>query len=218
MKTDLFVQQLDGLLATYADMQKRSEYTDLSDIKEDETQSLVSRAIAAIYRISGYSSTYGKEVSRILERSPALHVHTSLIVGIVRALREDLNAGYLQSLTEIVHAEVFADFIEMASHLLSNGYKDAAAVIAGSTLESHLRELAGKNGVPVEVDAKPIKAERINQELAKATVYTVLDQKNVTAWLDLRNKAAHGDYAAYSTEQVKLLLSSVQDFITRHPA
>lgn len=218
MNNNLFVQQLDVLLAAYADMYERSHYNDLSDLKEDERQSLISRAIAAIHRISGYSSTYSKEVSRTLERNPELHVHTPRIIGIVNALREDLNAGYLQSLTEIVHAEVFADFIEMASYLLSNGFKDAAAVIAGSTLESHLRTLAVKNGVPIEVDSKPLKAERINQELAKATIYTILDQKNVTAWLDLRNKAAHGDYTAYSAEQVKLLLSSVQDFITRHPA
>ncbi|ADB42116.1 hypothetical protein Slin_6156 [Spirosoma linguale DSM 74] len=40
----------------------------------------------------------------------------------------------------------------------------------------------------------------------------------VTVWLYLRNKTAHGDYTAYSTEQVQLLLTNVQDFITRHPA
>ena len=42
--------------------------------------------------------------------------------------------------------------------------------------------------------------------------------KNITAWLDLRNSAAHGDYAAYTKEQVKLLIASVQNFIIRYPA
>jgi hypothetical protein len=43
-------------------------------------------------------------------------------------------------------------------------------------------------------------------------------QKNVTAWLDLRNKAAHGKYAEYQGEQVSLLLAAVRDFITRASA
>jgi len=46
----------------------------------------------------------------------------------------------------------------------------------------------------------------------------LLDQKNVTAGLDLRNKAAHGNYADYNIGQVKILISNIQDFITRIPA
>lgn len=218
MKTDLFIQQLDAIISAYTTMQEQSRHDDLSDLQKHERQSLISRAIAAIHRISGNSSTYNAEVKRILERLPHLHTHTSSIIGIVKALREDLNAGYLQSLAEIVHSEVFADFIDMATHLLENGYKDAAAVIIGSTFESHLKKLASKNGVLLEVDGRPVKAEKLNQEMARANVYTLLDQKNVTAWLDLRNKAAHGNYNEYASDQVKLLIASVQDFITRNPA
>ena len=53
----------------------------------------------------------------------------------------------MDSLAALAHAEVFADFLEMAQHLLDVGYKDAAAVIAGSALEAHLRQLAVKTGV-----------------------------------------------------------------------
>ena len=218
MNTNVFVQQLDDLLLLHTTMRSQSKYDDLSDLNEYERQELISRAIAAVHRISGQSSTYSIEVNRILKHNPELHTHTGPIIGVVKALREDLNAGYLQSLAEIVHAEVFADFIDMAKHLLQNGYKYADAVIIGSTLESHLKKLAVKNGVPLDTDGKPVKAERLNQEMVKANVYTVLDQKNVTAWLDLRNKAAHGDYSEYGTDQVKLLIVSVQDFITRHQA
>ena len=58
----------------------------------------------------------------------------------------------------------------------------------------------------------------LNSELAAKDVYSKLDQKSVTAWLDLRNKAAHGHYADYTTEQVSLLLQSVRNFIARLPA
>ena len=42
-----------------------------------------------------------------------------------------------------------------------------------------------------------------------------LIQKQITAWLDLRNNAAHGKYSEYTQEQVSLLLQGVMDFIIR---
>jgi glutaredoxin len=36
-----------------------------------------------------------------------------------------------------------------------------------------------------------------------AKVYSLLDQKNITAWLELRNKAAHGEYEKYVAQQVE---------------
>jgi hypothetical protein len=63
----------------------------------------------------------------------------------------------------------------------------------------------------------PRKAESLNADLAKSPAYGKLDQKNVTSWLDLRNKAAHGHYTEYNHQQVELLLASVRDFVARHP-
>jgi hypothetical protein len=139
-------------------------------------------------------------------------------MGVVNALRDDLYDGFEKTLIELVHADTFADFLEMALHLLQSGYKDAAAVITGSTLESHLRSLAAKHNVEIESKDRPVKADKINSDLAKSEAYSKLDQKNITAWLDLRNKAAHGNYAEYSKEQVELLITSVRDFIGRVPA
>ncbi|MDX6610131.1 MAG: hypothetical protein QOF85_2056 [Solirubrobacterales bacterium] len=91
---------------------------------------------------------------------------------------------------------MFADFLEMANHLLGEGYKDAAAVIAGSTLEGHLRTLAEKLGLPTSNDVgEPLKAARLNEDLRKAEAYEKNDQKAVTAWLGIRNDAAHGTMA-----------------------
>ena len=218
MDLSVLVKQLDVLLESYKAMQLRSEQNDLSDLPKPERQSLVTRSIAAVHRISGPSSTYSEEVDRILKQNPPLHLHTSPIMGIILALREDTASGYIQNLTEIVHADIFSDFLDMARHLLDNGYKDPAAVLAGSTLESHLKNLAIKNSIPTENAGKTKKASQLNVDLTKANVYNKLDEKNVTAWLDLRNKAAHGSYTEYNLDQVKLLVSSIQDFISRIPA
>lgn len=158
-----------------------------------------------------------------MEKFPHLHENTSPVMGVVYALRDDIAAGYVQTLVELVHGGVFGDFLEMAHHLHDSGYKDAAAVIAGSTLESHLRELSAKNGIDVNEitnakDFRAKKADRLNAELAGKGAYSKLDQKNVTAWLDLRNKAAHGKYEEYQLEQVTLLIAGIRDFVTRNPA
>lgn len=64
---------------------------------------------------------------------------------------------------------------------------------------------------------RPKKAEQLNQELCKAGAYAMGDQKQITAWLELRNKAAHAEYGAYDTAQVELMLRGVGNFIVRVP-
>ena len=109
--------------------------------------------------------------------------------------------------------------MEMAKYHLSEGYKDAAAVIAGCVLEENLRKLCAKSTIS-DSDAKgsPKKASVLNDELVKAGVYTKLEQKSVTAWLDLRNHAAHGHLDKYDAKQVELYMQGILDFLTRFPA
>ena len=212
---DDFVEQLENLICKCDEIQKKSKHNDLSDLPKMEVQSLVTRSISAIHRISGSKSTYSMEVKRLFVLSPSIHLHAVPIFGVLKALLDDFRDGYLKTLVEIAHADIFDDFLDMACHLSEAGYKDAAAVIAGSTLESHLKESCLKHGIPIELNGKSVKADKLNADLAKAGVYGKLDQKNVVAWLDLRNKAAHGNYSEYTAEQVELLISAVRDFIGR---
>ncbi len=141
------------------------------------------------------------------------------IRGMLEALRSDYESGYQQSVVELVHADIFADFLEMAAYLLEQNYKDPAAVVVGSVLEAHLRKLCEKHNITVDKpDGKPKKAEALNTELKAAEAYTLLDQKSVTAWLELRNNAAHGHYDKYENEQVVLMLQGVRDFAARYSA
>ena len=117
----------------------------------------------------------------------------------------------------------FVDFSEI-EFLLDQGHKDAAAVMCGGELEKHVRKLCVGNGVDVFLPPKsagepqPKRVEQLNAELASINMYGKLDQKHVTSWLDLRNKAAHGDYHEYNEEQVSLMIQGVREFITRYPA
>jgi len=217
-KTKKLIEQLEILLNQHDVLRNIAELSDLCDLPIDERQNLVTRSLAAINRIAGPNSIYSHEVGRILESNPRLHSHTHYILGIVAALRDDLRDGYVNTLVELVHADIFADFLDMAYHLQEAGFKDAAAVITGSTLESHIKKICSKYSIDVENDGKPIKTEKLNADLVKSEAYGKLDQKNITAWLDLRNKAAHGKYSEYTSDQVELLISGVRDFIGRVPA
>jgi hypothetical protein len=140
-------------------------------------------------------------------------------LAIFQAIRSEIAGGWLFTIKGMVAAELFSDFLDMAEHLLEQGYKDAAAVMVGSVLEEHLRQLCHRHSVDLadEKEGKlvPRKADRLNAELAKKSVYTSIDQKQVTAWLGLRNDAAHGKYDQYTAEQVKQLLSGVIGFMAR---
>jgi hypothetical protein len=137
-------------------------------------------------------------------------------------LREAYQNGYFQSIQELVHAELFDDFLEMAEHLLENNYKDAAAIMVGSVLESHIKKMCIKSGLPITTSVKGknviTKADVLNADLVKNGTYNKLQQKQITAWFGLRNEAAHGNYQAYKKEEVDLMLKGVRQFILQNPA
>lgn len=211
--------ELDAILTEFDAARKRSKHSDISDL-EDEPERTVAVMRAAIERWTPAHSTYRKVLDELTHLN---HGNASGIIrslpGILRGLRDDFKGGRLDNFEQIVHADVFSDFLEMATHLLSQGYKDAAAVITGATLEEHIRKLCSAHAVSTsKPDGTPKKLDAMNSELAKAGAYSLLDQKSVTTWADLRNNAAHGNYAAYSKEQVALTVQSVRDFMARYPA
>jgi len=176
-----------------------------------------SASLSFMERVYGEKHPHFKEFFKTADGSYPEDVERGL--GILRAIRGEIAGGWLFTVKGLVTAEVFTDYMEMAEHLLESNYKDPAAVIAGSTLEEHLRQLCRKNGIPVvrQKDGKdvPLKADLLNSELTKAGAYTMLDQKLVTAWLDLRNKAAHGEYGEYNADQVKGMITGITEFMAR---
>ncbi len=163
----------------------------------------------------GQDHVYYKEFdSVVVENRPRC---VSEGTGILKAVRDELAGGWLTSTKGLISGEIFADFLEMAQHLLDEAYKDAAAVIAGSVLEEHLRQLCQKHSIDLAQGGRPKKADTLNAELAKSGVYGKLEQKEVTVWQDLRNNAAHGHYNKYTREQVTMMLQGISSFMTRVP-
>lgn len=211
-----FINQIDVLLEEYESLKKRSKYDDLSDLHEESAR-LAIRLQSAFDRITTQGDTYGK-AAEDLRREPA-HIKVVKLSYLAYAFRDDIKAGWVNKLSELVRAETSADMIEMATDLLAAGYKDAAAVIAGTAAELHLRALSNKNGIIVlDQKGKPRKADTLRIDLRQAQVTSALQDKRISYWLGLRNNAAHGSYSEYTSDDVKVLISELTTFMDGLPA
>lgn len=220
MDKNFFIKQLDEILKDYNLVLTKAQYDDLSgNTKLEEITTVLTKAKAAVVRIVGGKSEYYKDIEATLKQTNIREgTKLRIIIGTITALKSDLQNDYLKSLSEIIQSEVFSDYMEMAEHLLNEGYKDPAAVLIGSTLEVHIRELCISNGVDIETTNSkgnliPKKADVMNSDLAKASVYSSAYQKQIIAWLGIRNSAAHGKYSEYSVEEIKLMLQGIRQFI-----
>ena len=218
-KKNVFAQ-IDTVLSRSNELIKKSEgelhYSDDTYIEKHEINTLLA---ATIDRLAAPGTRYRIEAHDTLKNKYDVSITINRLVGILKALRADYEAGHLEAIHELIHADIFADFLLMDKYLLEEDYKDPAAVLAGGTLEEHLRKLCQKNNIEIMKDISHYRtADSLNADLAGANVYSKLDQKSATAWLDLRNKAAHGKYNEYTKDQVALMVQSILDFISRNPA
>lgn len=130
-------------------------------------------------------------------------------VGILNGAQDDIEHGALDDMRMLVAADLLDDYLEQARHLLDQGYKDAAAMLAGATLEALLRRLCERHSVDCAPDA-PIKT--MNDSLGKRCVYTKLRLKQVDVWADTRNNAAHARFDAYKEGDVREMLEVISGF------
>ncbi|MDX9677004.1 DUF4145 domain-containing protein [Pseudomonas zeae] len=124
------------------------------------------------------------------------------------AAKEDFEGGYLNSMRNLVQAEVFTSELEQAEELLKSGYATAAAVIAGVVLETTLRDLCSVN----ELEHGSL--NKMNDDLAKAGAYNASQKKRITALAAIRNSAAHGKPEEFTASDVRGMIDDVERFLS----
>jgi hypothetical protein len=123
------------------------------------------------------------------------------------AAKDDFIGGYFESIKSLIQADVFSNELEQAEELLENGYYIASAVIAGTVLETYLRELCNKNVIAIG------KLNKMNDDLAKNGVYNSIIQKQIVALSAIRNSAAHGKKEEFSKDQVKNMIMEIKNLL-----
>ena len=190
--------------------------------KRNEIHSIITRVITAIERITTKKSEYYKRAEELIKKDEHDQRKVVHVIGVLEGLYKDLDSDYLKSLSEIIHGDIFTDYLDMSEYLLEEHYYVAAAVIAGVTLEVHLRTLCIKNEIDIDLITpkgnKPKKADSMNADLSKEGVYTKTQQKQITYWLGIRNDAAHGNKDNFTEAQVKIMIIGINDFINKYPS
>jgi hypothetical protein len=203
MKLEDIKKRIDQLISIAGQVLSTKRTNDYNSyVSAEQFNEFRSASLSFLKNTFGTEHPYYMEFNKkVNDASPYL---TEEGRGILKAVKNEIDGGWAFTVKGLISAEIFSNFLEMAEYLLTEGYKDPAAVMAGSVLEEHLRQLCIKNSIPIESikDGKPIpkKADLINSQLASANIYNKLDQKSITSWLDLRNKAAHGQYSEYTKE------------------
>ncbi len=160
-----------------------------------------------LQRAFGETSSHFKRFEEHFNKYDSWESSFKGLQAILAAAKEDYEGGYLFNLRGLVKAEVLSDAIEQASELLAAGYKDPACVVSGIALEAAIKEISARNSIAAG------KLDKMNIELCKAGIYNMAKQKQITAWADLRNKAAHGEWSMYNAEDVKDMLSGIERFL-----
>ena len=218
MKLEDIKKRIDQLISIAGQVLSTKRTNDYNSyVSAEQFNEFRSASLSFLKNTFGTEHPYYMEFNKkVNDASPYL---TEEGRGILKAVKNEIDGGWAFTVKGLISAEIFSNFLEMAEYLLTEGFKDPAAVMAGSVLEEHLRQLCIKNSIPIESikDGKPIpkKADLINSQLASANIYNKLDQKSITSWLDLRNKAAHSKYSEYTKEQVVFMLQGITNFISR---
>lgn len=142
-------------------------------------------------------------------------------LGVLTSIRDSLCAGILDDLEWSIATGVSGDYLDLAKQLLEEGRTDKfdhipAAVLAGAVLERHLQALCRRQNPPVPCSGDSGKKLTLNpliENLRNAGVFNEVKAKHLRAWADIRNRAAHGEFDAFSKEDVVLMVTGIGNFL-----
>jgi hypothetical protein len=164
----------------------------------------------AVATIAGPTSDYYRDIVEANVRSTRVDSEGRAYVAILSALREDVESGYLRRAEDLIAAEVFGSFLDMAEHLIDAGYYHPAASLTGAVLEDGLRRLAAKSELDVRPDDD---LSSLNNRLASKGAYNNLVRKQVDTWAATRNLADHGQFEQVSVGDVREMHTGVSRFL-----
>lgn len=142
-------------------------------------------------------------------------------LGILEALRDDLERGFLDDFVLRVEAEIAGDYMGQAETLLKGGHSGAfdhvpAAVLSGAVLEKALKTLCDRQQPKIPATNANGEHKTLNpliDDLKKAGAFNELKAKQLRAWADIRNKAAHGEFNAFGKADVEQMLTGIENFL-----
>jgi len=202
------VVQLDAVEAT-----KRQERGALLEGTYVDNEKLLNWKVKArnlLSKACGKDSEHYKDFEKY-EKAGNITTNYSImkqLKAVFLAAKEDYEGGHLNSIRNLVQAEVFDNELEQASELQATGYKLPAAVVAGVVLETTLRQMCTDRSIPIG------KLDKMNADLVRAGAYNSIVQKQITALAGIRNSAAHGRSEEFTDTDVVNMISHIRVFLS----
>jgi hypothetical protein len=145
-------------------------------------------------------------------------------MALLKALKDDFENGFLDDIAEQIMSEVSSDYLSQANNLLKEGHAGKfdhvpAAVLAGAVLENFLKELCQRQNPIIDIlksNGEPKRLSLLVDDLKKTGVYNETMAKQLRAWADIRNHAAHGEFDQFNRQQVEAMLSGIDVFLAQY--
>lgn len=142
-------------------------------------------------------------------------------IATLRAVKDNFERGFIPDLLVQIETEIAADYMGQAEGLLREGQSGKcdhvpAAVLAGAVLEKALRTLCDQQNPPIPINKPNGDPKTLNpliDDLKKAGVFNEAKAKQLRAWADIRNHAAHGEFDQFTRADVELMLPGINNFL-----
>ena len=125
-------------------------------------------------------------------------------------MNEEFQTGFLHGIEILVTRDMLDTIVEEARVLLQAKYKDATAIYCRVILETSAKKLCDNNKLSYR---KKEKLSSIIDKLRKKGFLSLPEWRQIQAWTDIGNSAAHGKFDDYSEEDVKNMLNGIDSFI-----
>jgi hypothetical protein len=153
----------------------------------------------------------------------------SRAVAAARAVITLHNGGGLTSPRLAIAHELEGDLLEIAQQQVQRAeaapeaetktvHLGIAAFLAGAALEDGLRRLCDAHDLAYDVQRTSLTKLQavLYQPSSGIAVITASDNKQITAWGDVRNKADHGKLSQLTHSEVLAMVIGVRGFLDRH--
>lgn len=132
---------------------------------------------------------------------------TPVVLGTLRAIRDDVLAGRLDLIIREALANLVLDFIFLAEHALNQGRVEVAAVLAAASFEDLMKRKAQEVGI----DTTDRDLSDVINALKAAGQLGGPVGRVASSFVPFRNKALHGEWSLLGGPDVASLIGFVKN-------
>lgn len=183
----------------------------ISEFNELEFRKWLTSARYLLKSVFGEESLFFKDWETLGNQHSNKTPEARSCLAIIQSAKENYEKGYIFDQKALIEANLLGSALQQAEDLFSNKYLQAAAIVAGVALETHLKSLCEQKAIVI-TEANP-GIQAYNQGLYKAKVYSQPQMQEIATWGSIRNAAAHGNWGEFTKDHIDMMIKGVTRFL-----